>query len=72
MRENWRHMLLRAVVTFVEVVLSTAVGSNVFGWGVTGWQAALSAGVGAVISVVYNWVTIIRSDLDDEAFDGTD
>ena len=72
MREDWQHMARRAVVTFVEVVLSTAVGSNVFGWGVTGWQAALSAGVGAAISVFYNWITIVRSDLDDEAVDGTD
>ena len=65
--ETPQHLLLRAVVTFVEVVLSTAVGANVFGWGVTGWQTAAAAGVGAAISVLYNWVFNYRQRLDDEA-----
>lgn len=65
--ESPKHLLLRAVVTFVEVVLSTAVGSNVFGWDVTSVQAAVAAGVGAVISVLYNWVFNYRQQLDDEA-----
>lgn len=65
--ESFQHLLVRAVVTFVEVVLSTAVGANVFGWGVSGWQAAAAAGVGAAISVIYNWVFNYRQKLDDEA-----
>jgi uncharacterized membrane protein len=65
--ESFQHLLVRAVVTFVEVVLSTAVGANVFGWGVSGWQAASAAGVGAAISVIYNWVFNYRQKLDDEA-----
>ena len=65
--ESPQHLLLRAVVTFVEVVLSTAVGSNVFNWGVSGWQAAAAAGVGAVISVLYNWTFNYQQKLEDEA-----
>jgi hypothetical protein len=66
-KESFGHLLLRAVVTFAEVALSTAVGANVFSWGVTGWQTAAVAGIGAALSVIYNWLVVYEKKLDKEA-----
>jgi len=62
--ESPRHVALRAAVTFIEVALSTLIGVNVFDMTVNAWQTVAMSGIGAAISVIYNWVTLLRQQLD--------
>ena len=54
-REEWRNLGWRSAWSFTFAFTSVLTGVAVFDWTIPLWQVAVSAGVGAVLSVAKNF-----------------
>lgn len=61
-------LAVRAAVTFLQVFLATLIGANVFDVGgadaVSALSASALAGIGAALSIIYNYLTNLGQRLE--------
>lgn len=66
-KQELQSLAVKAVVTFLQVSLSIIIAGNLFGAGtdtVSLLASAGAGGVGAVLSVIYNYLTALGTKLD--------